>query len=130
MYKNIVTIEEAVYDNEKKLSYPIGAVIGSRAHLESKSTATRSLLRTILMKGFHLVVMIFCTKNIKDTQCGFKLFTNKVAKILFGNIHLYRLTFDIELIYLAEQLKIPIKEVSVNWREIEGVFYYYSLYTV
>lgn len=28
--------------------------------------------------------------------------------------------FDVELLYLAERLKIPIREVAVNWQEIEG----------
>lgn len=64
------------------------------------------------MRGFHVLVTLFCTRNIKDTQCGFKLFTRKAAKTLFASLHLERWAFDIELIYLAEQLKIPLKEVS------------------
>ena len=28
--------------------------------------------------------------------------------------------FDVELLYIAQQLKIPIDEVAVNWQEIEG----------
>ena len=63
------------------------------------------------MRGFHLLVMLMCTQNIKDTQCGFKLFTKKTAELLFSNIHLERWAFDIEIIYLAEQLGIPIAEV-------------------
>jgi dolichyl-phosphate beta-glucosyltransferase len=59
-----------------------------------------------------VLVMLFCTRNIKDTQCGFKLFTRKAAKILFTSLHLERWAFDIELIYLAEQLKIPLTEVT------------------
>lgn len=65
------------------------------------------------MKGFHFLVTILCTKNIQDTQCGFKLFTNKAAKILFHNLHLRRWAFDIELIYQAEALGIRMKEVSL-----------------
>lgn len=28
--------------------------------------------------------------------------------------------FDVELLYIAQRLKIPIAEVAVNWTEIEG----------
>lgn len=28
--------------------------------------------------------------------------------------------FDVELLYIAEQLRIPIVEVDVNWQEIPG----------
>ena len=28
--------------------------------------------------------------------------------------------FDVELLYIAQQLGMPIREVAVNWQEIEG----------
>lgn len=28
--------------------------------------------------------------------------------------------FDVELLFIAETLKMPIAEVAVNWTEIEG----------
>jgi hypothetical protein len=28
--------------------------------------------------------------------------------------------FDVELLYIAQQLGMPIQEVAVNWQEIEG----------
>lgn len=86
----------------------------SRAHLADKSVATRAFYRTILMKGFHVLVTILCTRNIQDTQCGFKLFTNEVAKVIFENLHLNRWAFDIELIYQAEALGVHMDEVSWN----------------
>ena len=64
------------------------------------------------MRGFHVLVMLLCTRHVKDTQCGFKLFTRKAAKVLFQSLHLERWAFDIEIIYLAEEMKIPMTEVS------------------
>lgn len=63
------------------------------------------------MYGFHLLVSLLCTKSVRDTQCGFKLFTKSAARKLFSNLHLERWAFDIELIYLAETLQIPMTEV-------------------
>ncbi|XP_044748102.1 dolichyl-phosphate beta-glucosyltransferase [Coccinella septempunctata] len=97
-----------------------GIVIGSRAHLEKESIAQRSIFRTILMYGFHAMVWMFAVKGIKDTQCGFKLFTRKAALDCFESLHVERWAFDVELLKIAQSLKIPIAEVPVNWREIEG----------
>lgn len=36
---------------------------------------------------------------------------------------LYR-AFDVEMLYIAQTLGIPIAEVAVNWQEIEGMVYY------
>lgn len=93
---------------------------GSRAHLEKKALATRKWYRNFLMKGFHLVVLMTAGPGIRDTQCGFKMFTRAAARKLFTNIHLKRWCFDVELVYLSKCLKIPMVEVSVNWSEIPG----------
>jgi dolichyl-phosphate beta-glucosyltransferase len=64
--------------------------IGSRAHLEKESTAKRSIFRTILMHGFHLLVWLFAVRGIKDTQCGFKLLTRTAARRIFEIMHVER----------------------------------------
>lgn len=69
---------------------PPAAVFGSRAHLEEESSAKRSKIRTILMHSFHFFVKILCSPRIKDTQCGFKLFTHSAVVLLFTNLHLRR----------------------------------------
>lgn len=117
-------------------SEKMAIIVGSRAHLEKESVAKRSLFRTILMYGFHFLVWLFTVKGIKDTQCGFKLFTRSAAKLCFDSIHVERWynsfvldtklgfvffrAFDVELLYIAQKLNIPIGEVAVNWTEIEG----------
>uniref|UniRef100_H2LG99 dolichyl-phosphate beta-glucosyltransferase n=1 Tax=Oryzias latipes TaxID=8090 RepID=H2LG99_ORYLA len=93
---------------------------GSRAHLEKESVAQRSVLRTFLMYGFHFLVWFFCVRGIRDTQCGFKLFTREAALKTFSSLHIERWAFDVELLYIAQCFKIPIAEVAVTWNEIEG----------
>jgi dolichyl-phosphate beta-glucosyltransferase len=105
----------------------VSIAIGSRAHLEKKSIASRTLARTILMKLFHAVVAVtyfigtggsLC--RLKDTQCGFKLFHRKDCEVLFLNNRLERWAFDVELLIVAERLKIGVVEVPVQWEEIPG----------
>lgn len=72
------------------------------------------------MRCFHSLVYVLGIRGIKDTQCGFKLFTRKTAQIVFPNMHVERWIFDIECLMIAQSQKIPIAEVQVNWHEIDG----------
>lgn len=49
-----------------------------------------------------------------------QLFTRRAARLLYKNQRIKRWCFDVELIYLAQQLRIPIAEVPVEWREVPG----------
>ncbi|KAG0427740.1 hypothetical protein HPB47_025233 [Ixodes persulcatus] len=80
----------------------------------------RSILRTFLMLGFHLLVWLFAVRGVRDTQCGFKLFSREAARYLFPSLHVERWAFDVEMLYIAQRLKFPIREVAVHWTEIEG----------
>ncbi|XP_011262738.1 dolichyl-phosphate beta-glucosyltransferase [Camponotus floridanus] len=95
-------------------------ICGSRAHLEKEETAKRSYFRLFLMHGFHFLVWLLCVKDIRDTQCGFKLLTRTSARTIFEALHVERWAFDVEMLYIAQTLNIPITEIAVNWTEIEG----------
>lgn len=104
---------------EKRLKQEgVEIAVGSRAHLEEESIAKRSLFRTFLMKGFHLLVWLLAVRTVRDTQCGFKLFSREAAQSLFPNLHVERWAFDVELLYLAERFGFGIAEEAVRWREV------------
>merc|ERR1712141_315332 len=46
--------------------------------------------------------------------------TRETARVTFTSLHIERWAFDVELIKIAEILKIPTSEVSVCWTEIDG----------
>ncbi|GFT27564.1 dolichyl-phosphate beta-glucosyltransferase [Nephila pilipes] len=117
-FKDIVKLEKEIIEMSAEDISSI--VIGSRAHLEKDAIASRSLFRTILMYGFHFLVWLFAVRTVRDTQCGFKMFTRESARSLFYVLHVERWAFDVELLYIAERKKINIKEIAVNWTEIEG----------
>lgn len=73
------------------------ALFGSRAHLQKVQSSQRSYIRLFLMRAFHFFVSLFVSSRIKDTQCGFKLFTKRAATIAFKSLHLHRWAFDIEV---------------------------------
>ena len=97
-------------------------VIGSRAHMvTSPAVVQRSLLRNLLMRGFHAYLAVLGIAAIKDTQCGFKLFTRSAAKRIFPSMHVEGWIFDIEILIIATLLgDVIIREVPITWREVEG----------
>jgi len=96
------------------------AVFGSRTHLEKESTVQRSIIRTILMKAFHFFVTLTVSSKIKDTQCGFKMFTKSASYLVFQTLHLRRWAFDTEIVLLCDKQGIDILEVAVPWHEVDG----------
>lgn len=72
------------------------------------------------MHGFHLVVYLLAVRSVRDTQCGFKLFSRSAARIIFPGLYIDRWCFDVEVLYRAEWFGMGIKEVAVNWMEIPG----------
>uniref|UniRef100_M1C5Z8 Dolichyl-phosphate beta-glucosyltransferase n=2 Tax=Solanum TaxID=4107 RepID=M1C5Z8_SOLTU len=112
--------DSAGRDSTIRISDVPAAVFGSRAHLEEKALATRKWYRNFLMKGFHIVVLLAAGSGIRDTQCGFKMFTRSAARKLFLNIRLKRWCFDVELVYLCKWFRVSMNEISVNWTEIPG----------
>lgn len=94
--------------------------VGSRAHMESSVVRKRSMLRNVLMYGFHVLVRVLGVHGIRDTQCGFKLFTRPAAQRLAPGLHIERWAFDVEMLYSAQATGVTMVEVAVNWREIAG----------
>ncbi|VDP95397.1 unnamed protein product [Echinostoma caproni] len=100
----------------------MSVICGSRAHLEREALAKRHPLRNLLMYGFKFCVWSLCVRGVRDTQCGFKLFSRSAARVLFHNLHVERWAFDVDLLYLARHFDMPIVEVPVRWQEIGGTF--------
>jgi len=117
----ISELDTLMEEMNKIIEEGYGVVVGSRANLQKQAEVERTFFRNFLMWGFHIVVKIIGgIHKIKDTQCGFKLFSRRAALLLFSGMHLERWAFDVELLYLAQHNKIPIAEKNVKWKEIEG----------
>jgi dolichyl-phosphate beta-glucosyltransferase len=68
----------------------------------------------------NTLVKFVLNNDIKDTQCGFKIFTRDAARLVFPTQHLERWAFDIEVLLLCGAKNIPVVEVPVKWEEIDG----------
>jgi len=92
-------------------------VIASRA-LESSNLAVkqpphRQLMGTV----FRTLVRIARLKGIRDSQCGFKLFTASAAQAVFSRLTEPGFVFDVEALAIAQAMGYQIAEVGVTWRD-------------
>ncbi|KAL8796317.1 MAG: hypothetical protein Q9182_007391 [Xanthomendoza sp. 2 TL-2023] len=101
-----------------------GVAVGSRAHLVgSEEVVKRSFLRNLLMHSFHLLLWLLtppATAAIRDTQCGFKLFSRPALPYIIPHMHSESWIFDVEMLMLAEAASIPVAEVPIGWHEVQG----------
>jgi len=90
-------------------------VIASRALKESKIKVHQPFYRELIGKVFNKMVQLLAVWGIKDTQCGFKMFTRKAANIIFKRQRIYGWAFDVELLFIAKKYHLKIKEMPVTW---------------
>jgi dolichyl-phosphate beta-glucosyltransferase len=95
--------------------------VGSRAHMvTTEAVVKRSWIRNLLMYSFHTLLKTVGVREVRDTQCGFKLFSRKAAQAVFEDMRTEGWIFDIEVLLLARYKGIPVVEVPVSWHEVEG----------
>lgn len=103
-------------------------VIGSRNTARKGAPYTRKIMSQGMITLRSFLVGL---PDIKDTQCGFKLFKKEAAKNVFEKIKKIHngfktiqgssvtAGFDVELLYIAKQMGYSIKEVPVSWLYVE-----------
>ena len=107
--KLLPTLEQQGYD----------IAVGSRAASGSEE-AHRTLLRRTLSGGLRLMVRYLFRIGVRDTQCGFKLFTRTSAHRLYAAQTIDGFSFDLEILYLAARLGYRVAEVPVSWIDAPG----------
>ena len=86
-----------------------------------RTYADASALRLIFRWGFRTVVKTVCGDlGVKDSQCGFKLMTAPAAKLLYDDLNLPGWSHDVEVLYRARELKIPVVEEDIVWEDKPG----------
>lgn len=88
-------------------------VIGSRELDRSHVRAT--LKRRVMGRIFHSFVSDI-VPDIKDTQCGFKMFRDYAAQDCFRDQQIHGMAFDVEILYLAQAKGYLVEEMPVAWK--------------
>jgi dolichyl-phosphate beta-glucosyltransferase len=90
-------------------------VIGSRALQSSKILKKQPWWRQGMGKIFNRIVGLLVLDDFSDTQCGFKLFSDKAARNLFKYARVNRCAYDVEILAQAKERGYRILEVPVKW---------------
>jgi dolichyl-phosphate beta-glucosyltransferase len=94
--------------------------IGSRALPGADVQVRQPWYRENAGRVFNLMVRVLALPDLRDTQCGFKLWGAAAAEEAFGATRLDGFCFDVEALYLARKRGRRIAEVPVTWRNDAG----------
>ena len=109
-------IEKAVAE----LSNGYSVVIGSRQHPQSNVRVCQSRLRELMGKSFNVVIRTLFPLPYRDTQCGFKCFTQRAAREVFSVAQIDGFSFDVEVLLIAQRLGYRVKEIPVSWAHVDA----------
>ena len=110
-----------IWKKRKLISKKQNVYFGSRLLSKSKVTAKKNrMIIGFIFNIFLRKILNSDLLNIKDTQCGFKLYRKKIAKKIFHQITENGYIHDVEVLILLQNLKILVKELPVEWRHKRG----------
>jgi hypothetical protein len=88
-------------------------VVGSRRHPESRHVNSASALREVGSVLFNLITHLVLLGRYRDTQCGLKGFSADAARRVFGVSIVDGFAFDVEVLHLAERMRLSLTEIPV-----------------
>jgi dolichyl-phosphate beta-glucosyltransferase len=94
--------------------------IGSRAVAGARIEVHQPAYREAMGRLFNGLVQLLLLPGLKDTQCGFKLFSAAAAEEAFGACRLDGFSFDVEALYVARRRGRRIAELPIVWRNDEA----------
>ncbi len=110
------------YTSEHEVIFGSREIIGAKREKEP-------FYRHIMGRGFNLVVQLLAVPGTQDSQCGFKLFSEKATIKLFESLYIYSGkdnrqdaftgAFDVELLYLAKKYNFGMQEVPILWKHFQ-----------
>jgi len=89
--------------------------IASRRIAGTKINRTQPMYRKVGSKVFWYVVQWGMGVDVSDTQCGFKLYSAKAAKMIFSRVKTDGFMFDIEALIVAKKLGLKAAEFPIEW---------------
>ena len=113
-------IEEIPALLEPILAGECDVVFGSRALNDDLIGQHQPWLREVSGRFFNRMVRLATGLPYADTQCGFKAFRLDVCRPVVEGAQLDRFGFDVELLFLAHQAGLRLREQPVRWNDAAG----------
>jgi glycosyltransferase AglD len=90
-------------------------VVGSR--YVPGSRVSRPPLRRMTSEAYNRLVRLLFSENVRDHQCGLKVFSRDAVRRLLPLTHENSWFWDTEVLVLANDVHLGVTEVPVNWVE-------------
>lgn len=94
--------------------------IASRGLPGSRLVVRQPWYRELSGRVFNQLVRPLSGLPFRDTQCGFKLFSARAARGIFGIATANGFAFDVEILIIASLLGLSVAEMPVRWINVEG----------
>lgn len=91
-------------------------VIASRALPGARIEVHQPAYRENMGRLFNLLARALLVPGLRDTQCGFKLFSAAAAEAAFSRCRLDGFAFDVEALFIARAHGFRVAELPVVWR--------------
>ncbi len=94
-------------------------VIASRSWRDHPGTVQQikqALWKRIFGLAGNRIIRGLAVKNIWDTQCGFKIFSQNVLEVILPKLQVTRWAFDVEMLVIAQRRGIKIGIIPVIWK--------------
>ena len=93
---------------------------GSRCLRESDIRVPQPWYRRLIGLLWRFIVSMIAPTGVKDTQCGFKLYSRETAKRVFSKTAAESFSVRVEALWLAKNSGARIKEVPIEWTDRPG----------
>ncbi len=103
----------------ERLRGPCQVAIASRAAPGSRIEIRQPIWRESMGRVYNALLQLLALPGIRDSQCGFKVFTDTAARRCFGPLETRRFGFDAEVLLRARRAGWSIAEVPVRWHHVE-----------
>jgi dolichyl-phosphate beta-glucosyltransferase len=86
---------------------------GARDLSSSRCLVHRRWSRKISSAAFHLLTAGLISREVRDTQCGLKVFERRAAREIFSRSTIDGFAFDCEVVLLTKRLGLPYCRIPV-----------------
>jgi dolichyl-phosphate beta-glucosyltransferase len=94
--------------------------IGSRGTADSVLEVRQPTWRESMGRLYNVLLRLLVLPDVRDSQCGFKVYTATAAEACFTPLKTLRFGFDAEVLVRARGHGWTIAEVPVRWHHVEA----------
>ena len=90
-------------------------IIGSRALPDSDVQIRQPKYRRMMGRAYNLLLRALRLTSFRDTQCGFKAFTEESCGVILPRLTVNGFASDCEMLFIAQLHGLSVVQVPIRW---------------